>query len=146
MSTVDLLAAEFGTFPELIRAHAAERAEAEAVIDGDVRLSFGDYDALGDRIAAALQRDGLAQGEAVAACGVNSWPYAALWLGVLRAGCVVAPLTQSSTPDALAMMVADCGARVVFADRAIAATLELPASVAVIPLDDGAAFGAWLAP
>ncbi len=69
-----------------------------------------------DRIAAALQRDGVKQGQAVAIIGRQSLEYAVVFLGTLRAGCVAAPLAPSSTPESLAAMVADCGAPVVFVD------------------------------
>lgn len=139
-----LLESGFASYAEVVAAHAAERPDAEAVTDGERRLTYAELDALADRIAAGLQRGGVPAEEPVAICGRNSVPYAALWVGILRAGCVVAPLAQSSTAEALALMVADCGSRLFFADRDIAENVELPANVAHIALDDPHAFEGWL--
>ena len=143
-TAADMLQSEFASYADIVRAHAVERPEDIAVVAGDKRLSYAEFDRYGDRIAAGLQRDGVVPGEAVSICGLNGWAYAALWLGILRAGGVVAPLAQSSTPEALALMVADCGTRLLFADTAILETLVLPDGVTPITLDDDAAFEAWL--
>ena len=54
-----------------------------------------------DRIAFALQRDGVEERRAVAICARASIPYAAAFLGVLAAGAAVALLAPSSTPASL---------------------------------------------
>ncbi len=146
MTAAQLLASEFASYADVIAAHAAERPEAGAIATTDRNLTYAELDAYGDRIAAGLQAAGVEPGEAVAICGLNGWAYAALWLGILRAGGTVAPLAQSSTPEALALMVEDSGSRLFFADAAIAETVTLPDGVAYVPLDDDAAFEAWLPP
>ena len=54
-----------------------------------------------DRIAFALQRDGVSAGEAVAICARASIPYSAAFCGVLAAGAVVARLRRPQRPAAL---------------------------------------------
>ena len=71
MSVEELLAKDFGAFPGLIRAHARERPEHPALIEGDATLTYGELAALMDRIAFALQRDGVGAGEAVAICEIG---------------------------------------------------------------------------
>ncbi|HNL41668.1 MAG TPA: class I adenylate-forming enzyme family protein, partial [Ottowia sp.] len=115
----------FRAVADLIREHARRDPAHPALIDDRQQLSYGELDALMDRVAAALQRDGVSPGEAIAVCGLNAVPYAALYLGALRAGVVVAPLAPSSTPQALAAMVADARARVLFLD-ATAPAQHLP--------------------
>ena len=61
--------------------------------------------ALVDRVASRLQRDGIAPGAAVAICAANSARYAAVFLGALRAGIALAPLSPSVTPDAFGAML-----------------------------------------
>lgn len=143
-TAADLLQSDFASFADLVAAHAAERPDAEAVADGERRLTYAGLDALADRIAAGLQRDGVPPGEPVAICGLNSVPYAALWVGILRAGAVVAPLAQSSTPEALKAMIEDSGTRLFFADGNIAGAVEIAGGVAHVPLDERGAFEAWL--
>ncbi|MFT3665132.1 class I adenylate-forming enzyme family protein [Piscinibacter sp.] len=106
----------FATIAECIRRHARERPDAPALADDERALSYAQLDALMDRAAAALQRDGIAPGEAVALCAAPSAMQAALFLGALRAGVVVAPLAPGSTPAALARMRADAQARRLFTD------------------------------
>ncbi len=97
----------FRTLSDLIRAHAEARPDAPAVEDPAARLSYRELDATADRVAASLQRDGVRSGDAVAICATASARYVAVFIGVLRAGAVVAPLSPSVTPAAFAAMVAD---------------------------------------
>ena len=134
----------FRPIGELLRELAAARPDHTALVQGERRLPWGELDALADRVAAALQRDGVQPREAVALCGANSIEYAALFLGALRAGAAVAPLPAGATPAQLAGMVADSGARLLFADAAV------PALDIVVPriAMDGSAkptFADWLA-
>lgn len=136
----------FTPIAELVREHAAERPLDAALCDEQQALSWQALDALMDRVAAALQREGLRPGEAIAICAASSVRYAALYLGALRAGVVVAPLAPSVTRESLAQMLDDAQARCVFAD---ASTRDLlPRGTAVVWLDDHAApgFGDWLEP
>ena len=59
MSVETLLASDFATLPELIRAHAEERPDHPALVEGDDILTYSGLAVLMDRIAAALQRDGV---------------------------------------------------------------------------------------
>src|SRR5262245_8133952 len=98
----------FTPLPELIRAHAAAAPERIALIQDERRLSYGELDAVMDRVAAALQRDGVAPGESVAICAATSLEYACAFLGALRAGVAAAPIAPSSTPESIVGMVEDC--------------------------------------
>lgn len=98
MTAADLLASDFATLPDLIRAHAAEQGDKVALAEADGELDYASLDALIDRIAAALQRDGVEQGQAVAIVGSASIDYAAVFLGALRAGCLATPIAPSGTP------------------------------------------------
>ena len=143
MIAADLLASDFATLPDLIRAHAAERGDRTALASGTGTIDYAGLDQLMDRIAAALQRDGVARGQAVAIVAASSIEYAAIFLGALRAGCVATPLAPSSTPESLVAMIADCGAPIVFLDEDATAMLagqEIGAAVVLL-----SALDAWLA-
>jgi acyl-CoA synthetase (AMP-forming)/AMP-acid ligase II len=146
MQTADLLASDFATLPDLIRAHASEQGAKLALASGEGAIDYATLDRLMDRVAAALQRDGTAQGQAVAIVAASRIEYAAIFLGALRAGCVAAPLAPSSTPEALAAMIGDCGAPIVFADAEGQAMLAARDIAAQLVRLDTAAFAAWLAP
>ena len=144
----------FRAIPDLVREHAgtAPQRRALALAAGtEVRaIDYATLDARMDRVAAALQRDGLQAGDAIALCAATSIDYAAVYLGALRAGVVVAPLAPGSTPEAFARMLADAGARRLFTDAGSADTvgsagqgsvprISLDGSAAGQPLED------WLA-
>ena len=149
----DLMQAEFGTVAQAIHQHAvqspARRALVEATGEGSRTLTYAQLDGMMDRVAAALQRDGVQPGQAVAICANTSLEYAAVFLGALRAAVVVAPLAPSSTPASLARMLADADARLVFTDAANAGLLAAsPSGITQIMLDDSAAgmtLSNWLA-
>ncbi|HYP72055.1 MAG TPA: class I adenylate-forming enzyme family protein [Variovorax sp.] len=140
---------DFGTIADLIRLHATLRPDNPALRDESRTLTYRELDALMNRVAAALQRDGLQVGDALAVCAASSVDYAALFLGALRAGVAVAPLAPSSTPASLARMVQDADAQLLFLDAGTAEVLKEVTGVRRIALDGVNAdesFGAWLAP
>ena len=68
----DIADRPFDTIAACIRRHARERPDAPALSDGQAWLDYAALDARMDRVAAALQRDGLAPGDAIALCGAPS--------------------------------------------------------------------------
>ncbi|OGB01370.1 MAG: 4-coumarate--CoA ligase [Burkholderiales bacterium RIFCSPHIGHO2_12_FULL_69_20] len=123
----------FRDLPSLVAEHARARPEATALVVGERRVSYAQLDALVDRVAASLQRDGLAPGERVAVCGSSSVEYVAVFLGTLRAGGAVAPLAPSSTAEQLVGMAVDADAHRFFLDGDVAAALA--AAGVVVPAD-----------
>jgi len=150
MDTEAILAGDFGSLSDLIRGHAAERPDKIAMVCGDATITYAALDAVLDRVAAALQREGLRKNGAVAILAATSIGYGCAFLGALRAGCVPAPLQPSATPAQLAAMIADCGARVLFLDaegaRALADTPVAATRVALDDSDAGLAWESFLAP
>ena len=140
----------YRTLDGLIRQHARERPDRTALLQRDARLSYAALDALMDRIAASLQRDGLAPGDVIAICANASPRYAAVFLGALRAGVVVAPLAPSVTRAGFASMLGDAQARWLFVDATARDALgDVAATAYCISLDGiapGRAFDAWLMP
>jgi acyl-CoA synthetase (AMP-forming)/AMP-acid ligase II len=141
--------ANFRTVAALIRAHAQRQPQRPALRDEQRELSYAELDALMDRIAAALQRDGVRPGDSIAICAHSSVHYAALFLGALRAGVVVAPLAPSANRESLASMLHDAGAQWLFLDSA-AQDLVPPSMAATrcVWLDGalaGTRFEDWLA-
>jgi acyl-CoA synthetase (AMP-forming)/AMP-acid ligase II len=106
----------FTPLPEMIGARAAEAPEKIALIQDARKLTYRDLDKAMDRVAAALQREGVKPRESVAICAGTSIEYACAFLGALRAGVAVAPIAPSSTAESIVEMVADCGAKVFFLD------------------------------
>ncbi len=159
-SAADMLATGFATLPDLIHAHALERGDRVAVADAQGSIDYRTLDTAMDRVAAALQRDGVMPGKSVAIVAAPTTDYAATFLGAVRAGRVATPIAPSATPAAIAAMIADSGAPIVFLDAENARALEgqtLSARVILFPREGGnpgwapafageQSFGAWLAP
>ena len=143
-------AAEFALISDLVKRTALEAPARVALIEGERRLSYRELDDSIDRVAAALQREGVGARETIAICAVSSLEYVATFLGALRAGVVVAPLAPSATAKNLAEMARDCEARLLFLDATTQGGLsEVEAGVPRVALDDeaeGARFCDWLAP
>jgi long-chain acyl-CoA synthetase len=139
----------FRSAADHIREHARIDPARPALIQDDEVLRYGDLDALMDRIAATLQRDGVQPGEAIAMCGHSTPRQAALFLGALRAGVVAAPLAPSVTADSFASMLKDSRSRCLFVDASAAALVPPEALPHCVALDAGAPgqpFDDWLAP
>ena len=142
---------EFGLIADMIRLHARRDPRHPALVDARRSLAYGELDTLMDRIAATLQRDGVEPQQRIAICASASVEYAAVFLGALRAGVVVAPLAPGETAKSLAGMLADSGAKLLFVDAGTAASFPgtTAPDVPRIALDGSSAgrpFEDWLAP
>ncbi len=152
MTAAESLQNDFATVADLIAAHALEQPDALALIDERRSITYAELDALMNRVAAALQRDGIKPTDAVAICALSSVEYAVVFLGALRAGAAVSPLAPSSTPEQLAMMLTDCGAALLFLDESAASTIApISGKTAARPIaldasPTGEALETWLAP
>jgi long-chain acyl-CoA synthetase len=149
-TAVELLEQPFSTMPDMIRAHAKERPDHRAIVDGQRVLTFAAFDALIDCAAAAMQRDGVGNKGAVAICGPSSIEYVTTFVAALRIGAAACPLAPSSTPEQLAAMVRDCGAGLLFVDDSASKALDGVAeklAVKRIALEGAAnpSFASWLA-
>jgi HIP---CoA ligase len=80
------------SIPAMVRASVARHADAEAIVDGDVALTYRD---LGDRVDAAARATiaaGIEPGDAVGIWAPNVHEYVIAALGVLAAGGRLVPL------------------------------------------------------
>ena len=141
---------DFGLLPSLIATTAHDAPDRLALIQDERSLTYQALNRAMDRVAATLQRDGIAPRTAIAVCANTSIEYAMLFLGALRAGIAVSPLAPSSTAEQLAGMVADCGATHLFLDASTVDSLKSAGGFSIrhIALDDSAAgekFSEWLA-
>ena len=142
----------FGLFAELVGLQARANPDRLAVVCGEDAVTYRGFDDLADRIAAGLQRDGVGNGGVVGICAAASIAYVAAFLGVLRTGAAVSPLSPSSTSEQLAGMLRDCGASHIFTDAmgadafgAALATAGLHA-IAMQPGGHGQPLVDWLPP
>ncbi|MEI2733707.1 MAG: class I adenylate-forming enzyme family protein [Rhodoblastus sp.] len=151
MDNVEALDQEFGLVADLVKLTARDLPDQTAFILDGRRQSYAETVKLMDRVAAALQRDGVKQREAISVCASTSIEYATLFLGALSIGVVTAPLAPSSTPEQLEGMVADSGAKLLFLDASTADSLKNAGDAGTVRIsldgsDCGKPFADWLAP
>ncbi len=97
---------------------AAREPAAEAVVDGDRTVSYGELAALARRAAARLRAAGVGPDRPVALCAWPSIELVAALFGILRAGGAYLPLDPAHPRERLAQVLADSGAAVVVAEPA----------------------------
>lgn len=89
-------------------------AKRVAVQAGGTRLSLADLDRLSRRVAAGLLDSGLGPGDVVAHQMPNWWQTVVVSWGVLRAGCVLAPITPTLREREVRFILERTGAAEVF--------------------------------
>ncbi|PJE34443.1 4-coumarate--CoA ligase [Pseudooceanicola lipolyticus] len=102
------------TVVDMLREVARRAPAREALVCGATRLSWSELDARVNRVANALLARGLGRGDNIAVLSPNSVAYAELFLGILRAGACVTPLSTMASAEALEKMLADCDAKALF--------------------------------
>lgn len=95
-----------------VRRVARVNPDRDAVVCDGTRLSWAEFDQAINQAANMLIARGVTRGDRVAVLSPNSIAYAVLFMGILRAGGCVVPLSTMASSDALEKMVKDCGARV----------------------------------
>jgi acyl-CoA synthetase (AMP-forming)/AMP-acid ligase II len=105
---------EFLSLPVRIARNAQAFPGKRAVVcDGKARL-WGDFDRRLNRIARALAGMGIGKGDKIAVLATNSIEYVETFMGALRAGACVVPLSTMAAAVALEKMLDDCDAKVLF--------------------------------
>src|SRR5438132_13953127 len=87
---------------DIPRRSARRQPDKAAIIDGNVVLTFADFEHLVDRAAAALHNAGFAPGDRIALLSHNCWQYAVLAFATARAAVVLVPISFMLTAEELA--------------------------------------------
>jgi acyl-CoA synthetase (AMP-forming)/AMP-acid ligase II len=103
------------TLPALIALHGRWRGARTALIEGERRLTWRQFEQDTARAANGLAALGLRAGDRVALLMDNSLEMVVLLFGILRYGAVAVPLNVSVADDAVARMIEDAEARAIFA-------------------------------
>jgi amino acid adenylation domain-containing protein len=102
----------------LVSDQAAAHPDRPAVVGGPStaqRLTYGELDALSNRLASQLRSLGLERGDRVALFMRKSPAAIAALLGIYKADCVYVPLDPSSPATRMVRMLESCEARVILA-------------------------------
>ncbi|MDQ7993419.1 MAG: fatty acyl-CoA synthetase [Propionicimonas sp.] len=80
------------TLGDLLRRTSYRYPDKVAIVDGDLRMTFGQFDNAVDNCAAALASRGLAKGDRLGLLSRNGWEFAALAYAAARLGIVLVPI------------------------------------------------------
>ena len=80
------------TLGDLPRRSALRFPDKEAIIDGETRLTFAQFDERVDRMAAAMAAAGLKKGDALALLSHNCWQYPTIAFATARLGVILVPI------------------------------------------------------
>lgn len=109
---------------DIPRRTARRVPDKTAIIDGDVRLTFAEFDGLVDRAAAALHANGLGPGDRLALLSRNSWQYAVLAFATARAAVVLVPVNFMLTGEEVGYILGHCRASAFIVADEFAPTAE----------------------
>src|SRR5579884_725853 len=87
--------------------------DREAVVDGDLRLTYAEFGKRCDRWSAALQQLGVGKGDRVAYIAPNTHAQFESFYAVPQIGAVLVPINYRLTADDFAYIINHSGARVV---------------------------------
>ena len=93
------------TLGDIPRRSARRYPDKVAIIDGDLTLTFAEFDELVDRAAAALRDNGFAPGDRIALLARNCWQYAVLAFATARAAVVLVPINFMLTAEEIAFIL-----------------------------------------
>src|SRR5262245_30765050 len=103
---------------------AREYPDADFAVSRGRRVTYREALGAANRLASALVGAGLAKGERFAVLSKNSIELALLYYAGSKAGVVPVPLNYRLAPPEWSYIVRDAGARVLFAQEALASALE----------------------
>lgn len=105
------------TIPELLEDAARVHADREAVVDGDVRLTFPELLEQARRLAQALETANVGAGDRVAIWGSNGWRWVVVACGVWLRGAALVPLATRWKAPEVGPLIERTGARLLFAEH-----------------------------
>jgi amino acid adenylation domain-containing protein len=107
-----------------VTAQAERRPEANAVVSGEERATYGEVEALSNRLARMLKKTGAARGDRVGFLMPKSPAAVAAMLGILKADCAYVPLDPAGPAPRLKKIIAACASRLILAAGPVAPMLD----------------------
>jgi len=112
---------------QLLGRRALLDGDREAIVCGERRLTFAEFDDLTGRLAAMLSDHGIARGTRVAALLYNGIEFCALYHAIARLGAILCPVNWRLASPEVAYILQHCGAELLLFDAAFAQTVaDLP--------------------
>ncbi|WP_155054431.1 acyl-CoA synthetase [Streptomyces blattellae] len=136
---------------DLLRRTALRVPDRTALVSGDRRFTFAEFDRAANRTANALAERGIGTGDRVAVLSHNGWEYCVLTYALARLGAIMVPVNFMLNADEVAFILGHCGARGLVVEDVLhpvaeAAIVSSGVDLAVrglIPLGGGRAPEGW---
>lgn len=112
------------SYGDLLHRTARRYPEKLAVVGGDERFTYAEFDAAVNRAANALAGRGLRKGDRLALLSHNCWQYAALAFATAKLGVVLVPVNFMLNADEIAYILGHSGASGIVAEGALVPVAE----------------------
>jgi fatty-acyl-CoA synthase len=122
MTSTDVARARQHSVGDLLHRTAQRYPGKLAVVAGDLRVTYGEFDAAVNRTAHALADRGLGKGDRLALLSHNCWQYAVLAFATAKLGVVLVPVNFMLGPEEIAYILRHSGASGLVAEDALAET------------------------
>jgi non-ribosomal peptide synthetase component F len=109
---------------EWVTEQANRRPDAVAVVSGTNRVTYGELDAVSNKVARVLREWGCGRGDRVALLMPKAPMAIASLLGIYKADAIYVPVDPGSPASRIQKIVASCGPRLVLAAGPVAPTLQ----------------------
>ena len=129
-TAVPALTGEFATIGPLMDAAVAAFSDREAYVEGDRRVSFAEWMALADRLAAEFRARGVGRGDVVALMLPASIDYAVAYAAAAKLGAITTGVNTRLGRREVESIMAQCAPALVVRDEALSLPLG-PEGVAV---------------
>ena len=94
--------------------HAKLSPQNEAIVWNDTRMSYGELNAMSNKVANALTKMGIGHGDKVALNCPNLPYFPIVYYGILKAGAIVVPTCVLFKPREIAYQLRNSDAKAVF--------------------------------
>ena len=118
----------FRTIPEMVLSVSDRFGDAEAVVDGDLRITFTELVDRVRRAAGALASIGIDKGDRVAIWAPNSAEWIVAAFGILTAGGILVPVNTRYKTQEADDIIRRSGAKAVLAEAALEDVMAMRAS------------------
>jgi long-chain acyl-CoA synthetase len=95
---------------EFLQNSARTNGAKKALVAGDKRFTYAEFDAAAGRLASSLAAGGIVRGDRVLVFMNNCWEAAVSLFAILKAGATAVPVNPSTKADKLAYMIGNCEA------------------------------------
>jgi len=108
------------TLADLLRRSAARTPDKTAVVCGDIRWTYAEFDRISANVAAGLAARGVARGARVAILARNSHAFVAMRFALARLGAVLVPINFMLKAEEVAYILDHAGATMLATDSGLA--------------------------